>query len=116
MRSEMTDDPAGYYARLEVDPTASQEAIAAAFRRKAREVHPDVAGTGNTDAFMRMKASYDVLSDAGRRAAYDRLPPAPRHRRRPTLPWRNRWFVVRGSPICRSRSGPGSAGCSALRR
>jgi hypothetical protein len=72
MRSDMSDDPAGHYARLEVDPTASQEAIAAAYRRKARELHPDVAGTGNTDAFMRMKASYDVLSDAGRRAAYDR--------------------------------------------
>ena len=40
----MADDPAGYYATLEVDPGAAPEAIAAAYRRKARVLHPDVAG------------------------------------------------------------------------
>ena len=72
LRSHMSDDPVGYYARLGVDPAASQQAIAAAFRRKARVLHPDVAGTGDAEAFMRVKEAYDAVGDAHRRAAYDR--------------------------------------------
>ena len=68
----MSSDPAGLYARLGVDPGASAEAIAAAFRRKARVLHPDIPGTGDAAAFIRLKEAYDVLADAGRRAAYDR--------------------------------------------
>ncbi len=72
LRPQMTNDPAGYYAELEVDPAAAPGAIASAFRRKARVVHPDVPETGNAAAFMRVKAAYDVLSNPRRRAAYDR--------------------------------------------
>jgi hypothetical protein len=68
----MTEDPAGFYARLGVAPTAPVEAIIAAYRAKARVLHPDIPGTGNAAAFMRMKEAYDVLADAERRAAYDR--------------------------------------------
>jgi hypothetical protein len=68
----MTSDPAGYYAALEVEPDAPAEAIAAAFRRKARVLHPDVTGTGDAEAFMRVRVAYDTLGDAGRRSAYDR--------------------------------------------
>ena len=92
----MNSDPAGLYARLGVDPAAPPEAIVAAFRRKARLLHPDVPGTGDAKAFIRMKHAYDVLSDASRRATYDRaasLPPAmevprePRRSGRPTALW-----------------------------
>lgn len=65
-------DPEGYYARLGVSPTASTEAIAAAFRRKARVVHPDVPGTGDTAAFVAIRRAHDVLTNPARRAAYDR--------------------------------------------
>ena len=68
----MKDDPAGLYGRLGVDPSAPAEAIVAAFRRKARVLHPDVVGTGDTPAFLRVKEAYDVLGDPSRRAAYDR--------------------------------------------
>ena len=68
----MRDDPKGLYALLEVDPRAPPAAIAAAFRRKARVLHPDVAGTGDAAAFIRVKEAYDILSDEHRRAAYDR--------------------------------------------
>ncbi len=61
---KMTNDPAGHYAALEVDPAAPPEAIAAAYRRKARVLHPDVMGTGDAAAFMRIKLAYDVLGDA----------------------------------------------------
>ncbi len=77
MMRRMSDDPAGYYARLEVAPAAPPAAITAAFHRKARVLHPDVAATGNAEAFMWVKEAYDVLDDAERRAAYDRAARAP---------------------------------------
>ena len=74
----MSPDPKGYYARLGVSPRADSAAIAAAFRKAARRLHPDVPGTGDTAAFVQVKAAYDVLNDPVRRAAYDQaahLPP-----------------------------------------
>ena len=68
----LTLDPEGYYARLGVEPWSMPEAITAAYRRKARLVHPDVPGTGDAGAFVELKQAYDVLIHAGRRAAYDR--------------------------------------------
>jgi DnaJ domain len=65
-------DPQGLYARLDVEPSASPEAIVAAFRRKARVLHPDIAGTGDADAFVAVKLAYDVLAHPERRATYDR--------------------------------------------
>src|ERR1700710_550386 len=65
-------DPQGYYARLDVEPTAPQAAIVTAFRTKARLLHPDVARTGNAAAFVAMKQAYDVLSNRERRDEYDR--------------------------------------------
>jgi hypothetical protein len=72
MMRRMSDDPTGFYARLGVAPAASPKAIAAAFRRKARVLHPDVVDTGNAEAFMSVKEAYDVLDNAKRRADYDR--------------------------------------------
>jgi DnaJ-like protein len=72
MMRRMTRDPAGFYERLEVDPAAAPKEIVAAFRRKARILHPDVPNTGDVEAFVRMKEAYEVLGNARRRAAYDR--------------------------------------------
>jgi len=72
MMRRMIGDPAGHYATLGVAPDAASAAITAAYRRKARILHPDVPGSGDADAFMRLKAAYDVVGDATRRAAYDR--------------------------------------------
>jgi hypothetical protein len=74
MLSPMTSrDPEGHYARLGVDPGAAADAITAAWRRKARMLHPDVPGTGDARAFVALKQAYDVLISPERRAAYDRL-------------------------------------------
>ena len=75
----MNADPKGYYAQLAVPPSAAADEIAAAFRRRARIVHPDVPGTGDAAAFVALKAAYDVLADPGRRSEYDRSaqPPSP---------------------------------------
>ena len=66
-------DPEGYYARLGIDPAASPADVAAAYRRQARVLHPDVPSTGNADAFVAVKQAYDVIGNIGRRADYDRL-------------------------------------------
>lgn len=65
-------DPDGIYARLGLRPGASREDIVAAYRGKARILHPDVAGTGDAAAFVALKAAYDILSDRNQRDAYDR--------------------------------------------
>ena len=65
-------DPEGYYDRLGLQPAAAAAAIVAAYRSKARLLHPDVPVTGNAAAFLAMKQAYDVLSNQDRRAAYDR--------------------------------------------
>ncbi len=65
-------DPEGYYARLGLEPTAAPAAVVAAYRAKARIVHPDVPVTGNATAFVAAKQAYDVLSHQDRRQEYDR--------------------------------------------
>ena len=65
---------ADYYEVLGVDRDASQEEIKKAFRRLARETHPD-ATNGDRDReehFRAIAEAYEVLSDPQRRAAYDR--------------------------------------------
>jgi DnaJ domain len=69
----MKPDPKGYYRLLGVDPEAGSDEITHAFRAKAKILHPDVPWTGSTEAFVRLKEAYDVLSDAARRAVYDRV-------------------------------------------
>ncbi|HEY4044969.1 MAG TPA: DnaJ domain-containing protein [Rhodopila sp.] len=65
-------DPKGYYARLGLQPVAAQAAVVAAFRARARILHPDVADTGDAVAFVAVREAYDVLSDPERREDYDR--------------------------------------------
>lgn len=64
---------ADYYEVLGVSPDASSEEIKRAFRRLAREHHPDATG-GNPDSERRYKEiseAYAVLSDPGKRREYD---------------------------------------------
>ena len=66
----MNTDAKRYYAVLGVDPASSEEAIRVAFRRRAKELHPDSV-SGSTSAFIRLKRAYDTLSDRAQRAEYD---------------------------------------------
>ena len=62
------------YAVLGVDRNASEDEIKKAFRRRARELHPDVNKDENAeDQFKELNEAYDVLSDKQKRAQYDRF-------------------------------------------
>lgn len=64
---------ADYYEALGVSPDASDEEIKRAFRRLAREHHPDATG-GDPESERRYKAiseAYAVLSDPRKRREYD---------------------------------------------
>jgi molecular chaperone DnaJ len=63
-----------YYEVLGVERTANEAAIKSAYRKLAHQYHPD-KNPGNRDAEERFKEAseaYEVLSDADRRARYDR--------------------------------------------
>lgn len=60
-----------HYETLGVDRGASQDEIKKAYRKLARELHPDVS-PDSEDAFKGVNEAYSVLSDEGRRKDYDR--------------------------------------------
>ena len=64
-----------YYEILGVARTATPEEIRTAFRKKAREYHPDVAKdkVKGAEKFKEVNEAYEVLSDPAKRAKYDRM-------------------------------------------
>jgi molecular chaperone DnaJ len=65
--------PRDYYEVLGVARGADDAEIKKAFRRLARELHPDVNSEPDAeDRFKEAAEAYEVLSDADRRATYDR--------------------------------------------
>ena len=62
-----------YYELLGVSRSASDADIKRAFRTLARELHPDVSSAPDAEQrFKEVVEAYEVLSDPGRRATYDR--------------------------------------------
>ncbi|CAN1761589.1 Chaperone protein DnaJ [Linum perenne] len=65
---------ADYYSTLGVPKSASVKEIKAAYRRLARQYHPDVnKEPGATDKFKEISAAYEVLSDDKMRSRYDQF-------------------------------------------
>jgi molecular chaperone DnaJ len=67
--------PRDYYEVLGVPRDAGEDQIKKAFRRLARELHPDVNSSDPQaeEKFKEAAEAYEVLSDGDRRATYDRF-------------------------------------------
>lgn len=65
-------DPKGYYDALGVERTASAEDVKAAFRQRAKLLHPDGNGAvGDEEAFRLLREAYEALRYPHDRLRYD---------------------------------------------
>ena len=60
-----------YYVILGVTAAASLEELKSAYRRLARQFHPDVAGTAEVERFRDIQEAYETLASPDKRRAYD---------------------------------------------
>jgi curved DNA-binding protein CbpA len=65
-------DPEGLYRALGVSPAADPDEIKNAYRRLAKETHPDTARGNSEFQFHKIYNAYKILSDNEARARYDR--------------------------------------------
>jgi len=66
-----SNDPDGHYAALGVPPTATFDQVKNAYRRLAKETHPDTSGSSSAARFQSISAAYAIVSDPEARAKYD---------------------------------------------
>jgi DnaJ-class molecular chaperone len=88
-----------YYSILGVARTADQRTIRSAYRRLARQFHPDIANSPAAETpFLLIQEAYETLSDPEKRRQYDLA--------LPWLPFRNnrKGSAVRSS-VTESKTG-----------
>jgi len=61
-----------HYDLLGVKPGAGAAEIKKAFRRKAKELHPDITGTDNSEEMLALYTAYEALSNLEKRFEIDR--------------------------------------------
>lgn len=63
-----------YYEVLGISKTANEAEIKRAYRKLAKQYHPDVSKEENAnEKFKEVQEAYDVLSDSNKRSAYDQF-------------------------------------------
>lgn len=92
-----------YYAILGVHKNASQEEIQRAYRKLARQYHPDInKDPGAENTFKEVGEAYEVLKDAEKRDKYDRYGSAWKAAQQsggtPPPGYEDVWFDISGAP------------------
>lgn len=65
-------DPSGYYRLLGIDSSADPAAVKAAYRQRAKELHPDHNPSPSAaEEFVQLTDAWTTLSDPDKRKAYD---------------------------------------------
>jgi molecular chaperone DnaJ len=80
-----------YYTLLGVAPDATTAAIKKAYRRLAKQHHPDLSPGSRSEDFRELQQAYETLADADRRRRYDQL-----LRENGSDGWRSSWASLRG--------------------
>jgi curved DNA-binding protein CbpA len=62
--------PKNYYLLLGLSPGASLEEVKTAYRRRAKELHPDYSGQSN-EPFQEIQEAYSILGNPSRKREYD---------------------------------------------
>ncbi len=95
------------YEALGVPSDANQTEIRAAYRRKAKELHPDAGEGGDQAAFCEVQSAYDTLRDPQARLQYDRHRTAAQ-RRSETRAWEATRGHRRGGSAARPQTSVGT--------
>jgi len=64
-------DAVDFYEVLQVSQNAEPETVHRVYRIMAARFHPDNPQTGDSERFLLLNEAYEILSDPGKRAAYD---------------------------------------------
>lgn len=62
--------PKNYYILLGLSPGASLEEVKCAYRRRAKELHPDYSGQ-SSESFQEIQEAYSILGNPSRKEEYD---------------------------------------------
>ncbi len=74
--------PKNYYILLGLSPGASLEEVKCAYRRRAKELHPDYSGK-SSEPFQEIQEAYSILGNPSRKEEYDQRLEKIRAARRP---------------------------------